>query len=535
MTVRKITDLRKSGHIRKAYELAEELLKSGNTQKEEIPAIKKAMGWVLFDYLKIHVTAGNSEKTQKILRKIDELGLDDTNTDLFDQFAWKTGKEVFHLASSLKKRKGQGNVKDAGAPGNADLHPQLQAIFSFCRKYPPRRPSREHSFLLSAFLSAWKKEKQFLDFAEWWDFENFLREDFKETELRDGKKVSALAERALLACADALLNTASPGKLRPGPDMERLERFLCVLDKITREHPQFMFAVYSKAKLLHALGRNREALTAVLPFARNNTVKYWLWDFLGDLHSEDQELKMACYCKALAIKTPEKFISKIHLKLADLCIRQNLFPEAKTELDRYLEIRSKYGWNVSGNAAEWTKATWYKQTTARSENHSFYLKRAEKAMTILHGDIPELPIVVTHLHNTKRILYFQKGRDEHGFLNYGMLSYTPAVGDIMLAKMRAEGTNGYHKLLDARPAELSELSPQDFMREYEGKVSIHKKKSFGFVDNAEIRVFIPPDILQETEITNNQNVIGLAIASFDKKKKRWGWSAISLMTTSQRQ
>ena len=534
MSVNRISDLRISGKLREAYSLAEVLLNSDSTRKEDIPAIKKAMGWVLFEYLSAQVARGNAESTQKVVKKIAELDLDVVNKDLFSQYAWKIGKEVFRISSEHKRLRGMDVSQGDDRSQYAKLQGQVQVLFSFCRKYPPNRPSREYSFLMNAFLSVWKKERQFLDFADWWGFEHFLDEDFVKVELPDGKIISSLAERALLAYTEPLIKDISPSSGRAASENDRVIRFLPVLEKLTSKHSDFEFANYSLAKLFNTLGQNNDALEAVLPFAKKNRDKYWVWDFLGDLHPDDPDLQIACYCKALMIKAPAKYLSRIHLKLARLCVEKNHYGLARTEIERYLAIRRNNGWSISALVSQWQMASWYSGATVSDDNLPFYQKYSGKALNILYGEVPEQPIVVTHIHHTRPILHFMKNREQKGFLNFSILKNTPGIGDVLLARLLSQGTDGYHELLDARPAVVSDLPEQDFFRDFQGKATIPPGKPFGFV-KASCNIFLPPEIVEKHVIKDEQQLSGRAIAQFDKKKKRWGWAAISLMTTSQRQ
>lgn len=526
MSAFRISELRQSGRLKEAYNLAEQMLKTDGMPDENVRLVKRNMGWVLFDYLKQSVESEQHENSIKTIERIMALELDESETVLFEQYAWKIGKAVFHSAGNIEKMEKMSGMSPEAQRMVRERKNGLQICFGFLKQYPPERPSKVASFLLKAFLKAWKKSPNFLDFADWWDFVNLREDDYKMEQMPDGKKVSSLAERMLIAYTSNLLNgTGNPQA--PQLDKKRIDRFLPFLEEVTHRHPDFEFAVYSQSKLYLALNNKDAAFRAVLPFARNNQHNFWVWNYLGDLYPSDPEMQLACFCRALICKAPDKFLTKIRKKAAHLCIQQRKYAEAKHEIEQYVHVRNKHGWSIAHEVSDWQQSDWYATAETVKDNASFYRKQAQKAQNALAQDIPEKIILVTHVHPEKPILHFMKAKDEKGFLNYQGQLESPEPGDVLKVRLQNDENEEYHEMFGAVPATDADQTATDFIHAFSGNADIPEGKDFGFI-RGKNTVFLPPDIIGKHGIKNGQQVSGRAGANFDKKKKRWGWSAVSV-------
>jgi hypothetical protein len=83
------------------------------------------------------------------------------------------------------------------------------------------------------------------------------------------------------------------------------------------------------------------------------------------------------------------------------------------------------------------------------------------------------------------------------------------------------GNEGHYKILTASKVENSQFK-SEFYREIVGKVKIPENKSFGFLED----VFLHPSIVKKYALADGMEFSGVAIKSYNKEKKQWGWKLI---------
>src|SRR5690606_37036088 len=106
---------------------------------------------------------------------------------IFDNCAWQIGSLVY----SLQKEE------------HVDYR-KINDLFSIIRDFHFSEPSDAYSFLYKAFNKGYQNWSDYVEFADWWGFENFRSEDYLKEEF-NGKKIMALAEQAYIAYSKKLL------------------------------------------------------------------------------------------------------------------------------------------------------------------------------------------------------------------------------------------------------------------------------------------------------------------------------------------
>lgn len=192
-----------------------------------------------------------------------------------------------------------------------------------------------HSRILSLYLWRLPEEKDLesILIINKWGLENFRKEDWLR-EMKDGKEFPSLVEKALkhyfagLKCN--LFKNISPvfeillEKACEKYDDDQLERNLAIL----------MLAKGNKEK---ALSIYRSLLL--------NLNRFYVWKELAEA-TDDNELKVSAYCKAIVSEPNDEFLGDIHLSLAKLMIDNGNFSEAKRELQTYAETYHNKGWRL---------------------------------------------------------------------------------------------------------------------------------------------------------------------------------------------
>lgn len=274
-----------------------------------------------------------------------------------------------------------------------------------------------------------------------------------------------------------------------------------------------------------ALGDKDDVLKVFLPFAKRKRNDFWVWELLADSFTSDEELQMACYCKALSLHTPEDFLVKTREKFAEVLINKKMYSEAKTEIEKVVSVRHQHGWNISNQLANWMLSDWFVSQESKKDNKGLYAKHIEKADEILFQDIPEETIVVEFVNTDKKILNFIVNKRRHGYFSYKNFKIKPRIGDILKVRLEAVGNEGFYKSLSLKISNESNSVTIEALKEVKAKIEIPEGKSFGFVEG----IYVAPDIIDKSNITNGDEVTCKAILSFDKKKGVWGWKCLEFI------
>lgn len=502
MSFKEIKELRQAGQLDEALEMANQALA---TESDNIWN-KRAAAWVYYDYLKMYCQPDSFDAFKENLIKIKDLQLPEDEKMVFDNCAWQIGKILFAIQNT--------EPIDYG---------KINEVFDIITGFHFSKPSEGYSFLYKAFHKGYHNWLKYLEFADWWNFENFRSEDFLQEEFKD-KKMMAIAEQAFIAYSKKLLEGEpidSYGQERK-IDREKIQAFLPSLNKVIETQPDYQYPPYFKAKFLLALGDEQNVLAAFLPFAKQKRNDFWVWELMAEIFTEDKDVQFACYCKALSLRTPEDFLVKTRQTFAGLLVEKKLYNEAKTEIEKVIITRSKNQWKLSNQIVGWTGQDWYKSATTKKDNKDLYSNHESTAEEILFQDIPEEIIAVEFVNENKNMLNFVKNKQNNGFFNYSGQLYKPQIGDILKVRFDGSGRDGFYKILTAK---IDESNPAiEAIKEFEGVARIIPPHNFGFVQD----VFVEPKMVQDNNLVDGQDLKVKAILSFNKKKNEWGWKAIKI-------
>lgn len=502
MSFKVIKELRQAGKLDEALQMANQALEA----EPENVWNKRAAAWVYYDYLKKFVQPDSFEAFKENLIKIKGLQLPEDEKMVFDNCAFQIGTIVFAFQKAETVQ-----------------YDKINDLFEIIKDFHFTKPSEAYSFLYKAFHKGYQNWSSYLNFADWWNFENMRSEDFLKEEFND-KKMMSIAEQAYIAYSKKLLE-GEPidhfGQQR-AIDKEKIKNFLPKLDAIIDKHSDYQYPPYFKAKLLLALGSEDNILSAFLPFAKQKRNDFWVWELMAEIFSEDKEIQFACYCKALSLKTPEDFLVKLRQTFAGMLIEKTLYDEAKTEIQQVIATRDKNGWKGPSEISLWSEQDWYKSAITNKDNKDLYGQYLKNAEEILFQDISEEVIVVEFVNENKTMLNFVKDKQKFGFFNYSGHLNKPQIGDILKVRFNGDGQDNFYKILTAKKAEPN-LTTEAIMS-FEGILNVISPQNFGFVED----VFIEPTVIQVKNLTKGQTLSGKAILSFNKKRNEWGWKAFEI-------
>lgn len=492
MSFQTIQSLRKAGRLDEALRQAEDELAANPHDLW----LKRALGWIAYDYLKLAIQQNQPDSFLQWLSKIRELRFPDSEVMLFDQVAWQIGSFIY-------------NVKKSGSCTIELLNHVFECISTFYFT----KPSSSYSFLLRAFI---KKDIQWpllIDFIDWWNLQWLRPEDYLP-EIVGEKKITPTAEQALMAYSKACLE-------RENTPIAQLSNFITLLNDTIDQHPEYLYLPYFKGKLLLKFGDKDEAMKAFLPFARLKQNEFWIWEILSTT-SEDDFMQIACLAKALSLKTPEHFLVKVRQKMASLLIKNGLFVEASIEISKIITCRNSQDWPIPREVKGWMNASWFQINEANSNIRDFYARHLHKAEMLLYQDVEEYCIAIEHVNDAKGILSFIRNNKHQGFCSYQKFIKNPKRGDIYWVRFQKQSESGFHSLLTLRKAKI--IDNCEAVKSFQGNLKMQEGKLFGFVG----KIMIEQGLIESNQLKHGDNVAGKAIMSFNKKKNQWGWKAFTV-------
>lgn len=499
MPSKEIKELRQAGKLDEALIMAKAELEA---QPDNIWG-KRNISWVYYDYLKQNVAPEHIDSFISNLKEISNLGLPAEEKMLFDNLTWQVGSIIF-------KTLGENNVQFG----------KLFQLFEICQTFFYSKPSEGYSFIFKALHKLLKDSDRYLQFADWWGFENFRTEDYQKEKMDNGKEVMSIVEQAYIAYSKHLLPKQNPD----GEIIFDKEKAIVFIEKISvleESHPDYQYPAYFKAKLLLALGDKDHMLESLLPFAKKKRNDFWVWEILADAFSNEPEKVFACYCKALSCKSPEEMLVGLRQKMARILISINNYNEAKTEIELLVKARNEHAYRIPNEVVNWQSEEWYINASVQRSNIDFYKKYIPEAESLLFYDIPEEIIIVEFVNADKKILNFIASDTKFGFLKYDRFFREVKIGDILKVRFQGGSNEGMHQLYTAVKIN-DEAFKKQFFKEVEGQIKIPDGKPFGFIND----IFIHPSLVTKLNLEDGKSFKGNAIKTYNKEKKQWSWKLI---------
>lgn len=484
MSFDEVKSLRKEGQLEKALKIA---LDDWQEDKNNIWN-KRALSWVYYDFSKQCANQNRLNDFLKNIEKIKSLNLPKEEKMIFDNLIW-----LYCAMFKNIYREKNINYQDAVA-----LKQSLKGLYF-------TTPSENFSILMGALHKTFKDSKYYISLAEKSFFKYLRREDFLPTTYNE-KSIMPLAEQIYNAYCKALL----------GEDKQKIKNTLPQMEKWIEENPNYTFLPYYKAKMEICLSEGNP-LDTLIPFAKKKKNDTWIWQLMSEILEKDKELEFSCLCKALSLKSPEQFLGKTRLKMAQIFIDRKQFDQAKTEIDLVFEEKKKSGQKIPNKIQNWIGQSWYETAKRQKSNYQIYDKGKTKAEEILFENVKEEIIVVENVNYDKKIINFIESKTKRGYFSYYKILKKPKIGDILKVRLEQKD-NGYWQLLSAR--EESGLE-SDCLKKISGTLKI-VQSGVGFVDD----VFVEKSLIEKNKLVSGQKLSALAILCFNKKKEQWGWKMI---------
>lgn len=494
MAFKQVMELRKKGNQSEAYKIA---LNDYQLAPDDI-WVKRALSWCLFDALKANASYVQKDVFVSKLSEVKELDIPADETMFWNNIAWPIGAFV----------------RDCSGKGHWD---EFTKVFDAIKDFPFVKPSKEYSVLLNSFLSGKEGWDGIIAFCDWWGFDNFREEDYECEVLSNGKKMPiSLVESAHLTYAKWLINKQ---------DKDAIVAFIPKLQELAEQNPQMQYPNYYVGKLLLATGSDKQvAVKTLLPFVRKKQSDFWVWQLLAEALEDDVEKHMACLLRAVHCNTPEQYLVRVYLIIANAFKQLHYYADARFYLDKYCHIKAKAQANISYGANTLLHESWYAEAAGQSP--TYQLDYVSITNELLFEDMPESDAVVSFVNKDKKMVTVVYGKKKEGFFKYDRFISALNIGDRLKIRLQEVSADGFMKVFTAKISD-SPIST-DYCKSVAGTVSSNASKTAHFLTTEDESYFIPSNLVNKMHLTDEESATGVVLYSYNKKKDKWGWICVQI-------
>lgn len=495
MAFKDVMNLRKNGKLEEAYNTAN----ADYSQDHDDMWAKRALSWCIYDGLKSSASYEQSELFLSKLNELKSLDLSASEEMFWENVAWPINAFV----RNCSKTQGVNN----------DIY---DVVFECIKEFHFVKPSKEYSVLLNAFLTT-KEWYGIIGFCEWWDFENFRKEDYECELLSNGKRMPvSLVESAYISCAKALIIKK---------DKETILAFIPKLRDLAEKNPQMLYPNFYVGKLLLASGSDKkEAFSALLPFVRKKQSDFWAWQLLAEVLEDDDEKCMACLLRAVNCNTPEKYLVKLYFILAGAFKQLHFYADARFYLDKYIQVKSETQTNISRDAYNLTRENWYSEATGQPRTYNLdYMSITNE---LLFGDISETDAVVSFVNKEKKVVTVIYGNKKEGRFKYERFIKKLDIGDFLKIRIQEVSADGFMKVFSVKISKVPAIS--DYCKMVTGSVSSNMQMTAYFLQAENESYYIYAEMVDKMHLIVGEKISATVLYTYNKKREKWNWNCVKV-------
>ena len=242
----------------------------------------------------------------------------------------------------------------------------------------PQIPGMACSNIISQLTKVGKHIPEFPDIIKWVGIDGLRPEDWQPNEYQ-GKTYSSSALKIARALCKWIMAHPEDCENHLGLAMEWVDRV-----SETAKGNDALWLNKDKASLLRKMGdyqRSAELLSDVIKAKQN---EFWVWAEAGRLYmSEQPDLALSCFCRALECPSDPKFLVGVHLELAELLAEKGEYAQASKEVLITIDIRLAQGWPIGREIESIIANPWYDSSAADAEeSKDFYSKHSAAALAL---------------------------------------------------------------------------------------------------------------------------------------------------------
>lgn len=443
--IQEAKELSQNGANDRAYEIMELLATAQNLPVE----VHENYGWIIYKYLRDHLTTFNSVQIRTLLHNYINLQ-NERPSVLHSQILnlalnYSKIDNNFNLVSFLKLW-GPNNLRandfddskgNVGKPipslmsriARAIINYPYEDIQTFANLLPQKTEDFIEMLREQFFWKLYHSAERGTDSSIWELFERYLDFFPEFTSSVWHSKVLSLAERVMkdnntfrfydffkrwnpskLRSADWQEESGANGKTYKPLAIKSLGKARKALDTLSDEHignlqwlidlygmaaerfPDDDWNIRSKALLYLRASQLPEAKNIYKELCLKMGDKYYIWSEFADC-CEDNSVKIALFCKALSLEKNEDFIGKIRLELAQQLIKAKKYENAEIELNLYKKHYTKMNWRIDSEVDNLLQLCSSSPLTIKN-NDAFYAENIPTAEEYAYSDIPFTEVVL---------------------------------------------------------------------------------------------------------------------------------------------
>lgn len=512
-----------------AYEIYKTLYEQGNE------SILKTCAWVLYKSLKKHIQEQNQTGVEKC---------------------------VTEYARFFNKKK---------------KIPDVHSLFLFRVVRLQKLPPFKDSFLKGGF--------RFSHFLYLWDLNELRTDNWERGRGSDGKEYPSLAEQSIRWAANDILKTDLKDKEKA------VNWILPYINIACKKCPENEYLLKDKVELLLSIEKKEEAAKTAKEFLLEKSNCSWAWKLLADCITDD-ELKFSCLCKAVLCPESDNFKYKIYLNIAQMLEERNDLGRAKSIFQSMKKLIEDNVWSLKPLDNAWHKSredsitqiqvndAFYRENSLQASKlltkdlpdysgiiGDFFDKKPQKRKVfvqlvdnriVLSGVFKSVkekfqngtPVwvkgkmekdkfyildirkrdgaewdlaktkkgIVDHVNYEKKVFHILFEDLDDAVIPFSKIN-PPAIYSVVETKTIEYGIGKDETVSVKETNEESSLK-----HSFSGILTIPENASFGFVED----VYVSQKLITEAHLIDNQTVSGIRIPSFNKKRMKWGYAAISI-------
>ena len=273
---------------------------------------------------------------------------------------------------------------------NQNDHHLIQQLITVYEEYisgDPKRPDMAFSLILKIIAKQSAQINNFLSYIEWMGMNALKDEDWHSTEFQ-GKTFPPIAHdvaRGMCKWVKSHDNaTFYQGQL--ALDWSRTVR-------ANMNHEDAVWLDWDVAAVLRKLGdyqKAAEVLSNVLKLKQN---EFWVWREAARIYAhEDEDLALACYCKAMLCRSQPNFLVSTHEEFAAFLAGLEMYDRASYEINKALDIRNTNSWKIKEDLQVLCANEWYDpEQNNHQQAQKFYNDHSSDALTLCFENIETVP------------------------------------------------------------------------------------------------------------------------------------------------
>ncbi len=224
---------------------------------------------------------------------------------------------------------------------------------------------------------------RFYSFFKRWNPDKLMEKDWIEEKGENGEVYKPLALKVLKRVRECIQTNLNI-------DPNDIQWLLDVYGKAIQKFPDDDWLLRSKALLYKKINLAEEAKSIYKQLVLSLSDKYYIWQEYAECLNENN-LKIALLCKALSLEKNEDYLGKIRLELANCLIAAERKNEAAYELDIYNRHYAKRGWHIDPKAE--VLLAQCAGIDVVDNNEALYAQNINVAENMAYEDIPYADLV----------------------------------------------------------------------------------------------------------------------------------------------